>query len=90
MELNSGVPLPLVVLLLLVAVAPELGWSDLSKDRQECADELVGLAPCLLYVSAEAKTPIIDCCTGLKQAMDKSMKWVRLGERERSVVGEGG
>ena len=48
--------------------------SDLAQDRAECADQLVGLATCLPYVGGEAKTPTIDCCTGLKQVLDKSKK----------------
>ncbi|KAL3379198.1 hypothetical protein AABB24_000088 [Solanum stoloniferum] len=46
--------------------------ASLDKDREECANQLVGLATCLPYVSGEAKAPTPDCCTGLKEVLDKS------------------
>ncbi|KAL3347264.1 hypothetical protein AABB24_021110, partial [Solanum stoloniferum] len=51
-----------------------LGFSraNIDKDREECANQLVGLATCLPYVSGEAKAPTPDCCTGLKEVLDKS------------------
>ena len=48
--------------------------SDFQQDRAECADQLVGLATCLPYVSDDAKAPTLDCCSGLKQVLDKSKK----------------
>lgn len=58
------------VLLLLVGV----GRSDFAADREECADSLVGLAPCLDYVTAAAKAPTPDCCKGLQQIVGKTPK----------------
>ncbi|XP_039067631.1 non-specific lipid transfer protein GPI-anchored 6-like isoform X2 [Hibiscus syriacus] len=51
-----------------------LSTSDINQDKTECGDQLVGLAPCLPYVGGEAGTPTIDCCSGLKQVLDKSRK----------------
>ncbi|KAK6937023.1 Bifunctional inhibitor/plant lipid transfer protein/seed storage helical domain [Dillenia turbinata] len=51
-----------------------LSSSDFAKDRDECANQLVGLATCLPYVGGGAKSPTIDCCSGLKQVLDKSKK----------------
>ncbi|XP_038878589.1 non-specific lipid transfer protein GPI-anchored 6-like [Benincasa hispida] len=48
--------------------------SNIDQDRTECSDQLTGLAPCLPYVSGDAKTPTIDCCSGLKQVVQKSKK----------------
>ncbi|KAE8665060.1 hypothetical protein F3Y22_tig00112688pilonHSYRG00015 [Hibiscus syriacus] len=48
--------------------------SDVNQDKAECADKLVGLAPCIQYVGGKAKTPTVDCCGGIKQVEDKSMK----------------
>ncbi|KAL5719457.1 hypothetical protein ACHQM5_012230 [Ranunculus cassubicifolius] len=48
--------------------------SDISKDRDECATQLVGLASCLPYVGGSAKAPTLDCCTGLKQVLANSKK----------------
>ncbi|XP_022754045.1 protein YLS3-like [Durio zibethinus] len=59
-----------ILLLMLVGFAR----SDINQDKTECANQLVGLAPCLPYVGGQAKTPTIDCCSGLKQVLDKSRK----------------
>ncbi|XP_026400289.1 protein YLS3-like [Papaver somniferum] len=48
--------------------------SDVDKDREECATQLVGLATCLPYVGGTAKAPTPDCCTGLKQVLTTSRK----------------
>ncbi|KAI3926737.1 hypothetical protein MKW92_044234 [Papaver armeniacum] len=48
--------------------------SDVDKDREECATQLVGLATCLPYVGETAKAPTPDCCTGLKQVLTTSRK----------------
>ncbi|EXB87355.1 hypothetical protein L484_016701 [Morus notabilis] len=48
--------------------------ANLEQDRAECADKLVGLATCLPYVGGDAKTPTMDCCSGLKEVVDKSKK----------------
>ena len=61
--------LDLLVMLLLMSAS-----ADFAKDRQECADQLVGLATCLPYVQGEGKAPTLDCCTGLKQVLQKSKK----------------
>ncbi|TVU41343.1 hypothetical protein EJB05_14850 [Eragrostis curvula] len=55
----------------LVAVA-----GDFAKDRDECSDQLVGLATCLTYVQeqATAAAPTPDCCSGLKTVLGKSRK----------------
>ncbi|KAL0397500.1 UNVERIFIED_CONTAM: protein YLS3 [Sesamum calycinum] len=48
--------------------------SDTSKDREECAESLVGLATCLPYVGGTANAPTPDCCTGLKQLLKTKKK----------------
>ncbi|KAK9941387.1 hypothetical protein M0R45_017992 [Rubus argutus] len=62
----------------LVMILAGFGSSDIEQDRAQCADQLVGLAPCLPYVTGgkDAKTPTIDCCTGLKQVDAKSHKCI--------------
>ncbi|CAL0333089.1 unnamed protein product [Lupinus luteus] len=69
----------LVVLLLVAGFAR----SDLSKDRDECADKLVGLANCLPYVGGEVKTPTIDCCSGLKVVLDTNKKCICILIKDR-------
>lgn len=66
---SSAVPYMLVLTLLF-----GYGSSNVDQDKAECADQLVGLATCLPYVGGDAKTPTLDCCTGLKQVVEKSKK----------------
>ncbi|WVZ55596.1 hypothetical protein U9M48_006236 [Paspalum notatum var. saurae] len=62
-------------LLVLVATALPLAvGGDMSADKTECADQLVGLAPCLQYVQGQARAPPPDCCGGLRQVLGKSPK----------------
>ncbi|XP_042480287.1 non-specific lipid transfer protein GPI-anchored 14-like [Macadamia integrifolia] len=58
--------------------------SDIAKDREECANQLVGLATCLPYVSGTAKVPTLDCCTGLKQVLDKNKKCLCILIKDRN------
>ncbi|GLT66577.1 hypothetical protein SLA2020_389340 [Shorea laevis] len=64
------IALSITVLLMLVGTAT----SDLAQDRAECSSQLVGLATCLPYVGGDSKAPTPDCCSGLKQVVDKSKK----------------
>ncbi|KAL5218292.1 hypothetical protein ABZP36_018976 [Zizania latifolia] len=61
-----------VVVLAAMVVAVARG--DVSADRTECADQLMGLAPCLQYVQGQAPAPAPDCCGGLRQVLGKSPK----------------
>ncbi|KAJ4978229.1 hypothetical protein NE237_009009 [Protea cynaroides] len=58
--------------------------SDIAKDREECANQLVGLATCLPYVSGAAKAPTPDCCSGLKQVLGKSKKCLCILIKDRN------
>ncbi|KAK9736053.1 hypothetical protein RND81_04G247000 [Saponaria officinalis] len=69
-----------IMLVMLVSV----GRCDLAKDKEECANQLVGLATCLPYVGGEAKTPTIDCCTGLNQVMKNNLKCLCILVRDRN------
>ncbi|OAY80871.1 protein YLS3-like [Ananas comosus] len=66
--------LAFAVVVVLVSSFPMVALSDLSGDRSECANQLVGLAPCLAYVEGNARSPTPDCCDGLKQVLAKSPK----------------
>ncbi|CAN6290554.1 unnamed protein product [Urochloa humidicola] len=57
-----------------VAMAATLAGGDMNADKTECADQLVGLAPCLQYVQGQARAPPPDCCGGLRQVLGKSPK----------------
>ena len=48
--------------------------ADAAKDREECAQKLVGLATYLPYVGGQAMVPTPDCCTGLKQVLKDNKK----------------
>ncbi|XXG64198.1 hypothetical protein AAC387_Pa05g2210 [Persea americana] len=60
--------------ILVVLCLVGFGRSDFASDRNECGDQLVGLATCLPYAQGEAKMPTPDCCSGLKQVVAKSRK----------------
>ena len=62
------------VMMLMLGVAAVCAGGDMSADRSECADQLVGLAPCLQYVQGQARAPAPDCCGGLRQVLEKSPK----------------
>ncbi|KAL2461349.1 Bifunctional inhibitor/lipid-transfer protein/seed storage 2S albumin superfamily protein [Abeliophyllum distichum] len=60
--------------LVLVIVLFVRAKSDNSKEKEECAQSLVGLATCLPYVGGTAKIPTPDCCKGLKQLLKTNKK----------------
>ncbi|XP_050215831.1 non-specific lipid transfer protein GPI-anchored 13 [Mercurialis annua] len=73
-----------LVVVTLVVMGIGFGGSDIAKDKAECASQLVGLAPCLPYVGGTAKAPTLDCCTGLKQVLDKSKRCLCLLIKDRN------
>lgn len=81
-----SVPCTLVLLLMFFSTFCD---ADLSKDRQECADQLVGLASCLPYVGGDAKSPTIDCCSGLKLVLQKSRECLCILVKDRNDPGLG-
>ncbi|KAI3892399.1 hypothetical protein MKX03_012617 [Papaver bracteatum] len=58
--------------------------SDVDKDREECATQLVAVATCLPYVGGTAKAPTPDCCTGVKQVLTSSKKCLCLLIKDRN------
>ncbi|CAL1373176.1 unnamed protein product [Linum trigynum] len=72
-----------MVLLFAAALLAGVVESDLQQDKTECASQLVGLAPCLPYVGGESKAPTLDCCSGLKQVIEKSRKCLCLLIKDR-------
>lgn len=57
--------------------------SDIEKDKEECANQLVGLATCLPYVGGDAKAPTPDCCTGLGVVLKTSKKCLCILVKDR-------
>ncbi|KAI4383666.1 hypothetical protein MLD38_009475 [Melastoma candidum] len=67
----------------LVMLAGFVG-SDHAQDREECTDQLVGLATCLPYVNGDARVPTQDCCSSLKLILQKSLKCLCILVRDRN------
>ena len=61
-------------LLVLMPVIVSYTMADAAKDREECAQQLVGLATCLPYIGGQSKAPTPHCCTGLKQVLKDNKK----------------
>lgn len=58
--------------------------ADKAKDKEECTNQLVGLATCLPYVGGNAKAPTPDCCSGLKQVLKNDKKCLCVIIRDRN------
>ncbi|KAH7570721.1 hypothetical protein JRO89_XS05G0166700 [Xanthoceras sorbifolium] len=71
-----------LVLVSMLIISSAMG--DKAKDREECTDQLVGLSTCLPYVGGEAKAPTPDCCSGLKQVLNKDKKCLCVIVRDRN------
>ncbi|KAK7369076.1 hypothetical protein VNO80_11110 [Phaseolus coccineus] len=78
--MGSNLVLSSTLLLLLVGFAT----SDVNQDKSECTDKLIGLAGCLTYVSGEATVPTMDCCSGLKEVIDKSKRCLCILIKDRN------
>ncbi|XP_057800374.1 non-specific lipid transfer protein GPI-anchored 14-like isoform X1 [Salvia miltiorrhiza] len=61
-----------------------LSGCDNSKDKEACAESLVGLATCLPYVGGTAKSPTPDCCNGLKQLLKTNKKCLCVVIKDRN------
>ncbi|XVF30553.1 hypothetical protein REPUB_Repub16aG0067900 [Reevesia pubescens] len=62
----------LLVLVMIMQVSSAM--ADSAQDKEECTQQLVGLATCLPYVEGDAKAPTPDCCSGLKQVLKNNKK----------------
>ncbi|KAK1420285.1 hypothetical protein QVD17_21756 [Tagetes erecta] len=72
----------LMLLTLLLVCHTTSGAND--KDKEECTDQLVGLATCLPYVGGNAKSPTPDCCSGLKQVLNTNKKCLCVVVKDRN------
>ncbi|KAL9660159.1 hypothetical protein QQ045_024970 [Rhodiola kirilowii] len=61
--------------------------SDMAKDRELCADQLIGLASCLPYVGGGAKAPTLECCSGLKTLQGKICLCLLVKDRDDPDLG---
>lgn len=67
------ISLVLVTALVMASTMVAAG-EDKAKDKEECTEQLVGMATCLPYVQGQAKSPTPDCCSGLKQVLNTNKK----------------
>ncbi|KAG8371745.1 hypothetical protein BUALT_Bualt13G0120000 [Buddleja alternifolia] len=83
---NIAPSIPCILMLLLLLLLGNFARCDIEKDKEKCANQLVGLATCLPYVSGEsnAKAPPIDCCSAFKQVMKTSPDCVCLLVKDRN------
>ncbi|XP_065861751.1 non-specific lipid transfer protein GPI-anchored 6-like isoform X2 [Euphorbia lathyris] len=77
----GSISVGMIVLIMVVGY----GSANFEQDRAECADKLLGLATCIPYVgtAGKAKAPTMDCCSGLKQVLEKSMKCICILIKDR-------
>ncbi|KAG8371746.1 hypothetical protein BUALT_Bualt13G0120100 [Buddleja alternifolia] len=83
---NIAPSISCILMLLLLVLFGNFAVCDIEKDKEKCANQLVGLATCLPYVSGEsnAKAPPIDCCSAFKQVVQKSPDCVCLLIKDRN------
>ncbi|MED6108925.1 Non-specific lipid transfer protein GPI-anchored 14 [Stylosanthes scabra] len=80
-----------LLLAIVVIVGSAMGDSSNDKDKEECTQQLAGLATCLPYVGGGgAKAPTPDCCNGLKQVLKNSKKCLCLIIKDRNDPNLGG
>ncbi|KAL6500028.1 hypothetical protein OROGR_027938 [Orobanche gracilis] len=72
-----------IISLVIGALLFILATCDIEKDKERCANQLVGAATCLPYVSGEANVPPMDCCTGFNQIVEDSPDCVCLLVKDR-------
>lgn len=78
----SGMGIPFIFLVISMMFSG--ANSDAAKDREECTNQLVGLAGCLPYIGGNAKAPTPDCCSGLKQVLKTNKKCLCVVVRDRN------
>lgn len=74
----------LLLTLLLTSPAVRLVTADAEKDKEECTQQLAGMATCLPYVSGDAKSPTPDCCNGLKEVLKSNKKCLCVIVKDRN------
>lgn len=74
------------LLLTLLLTSPTVSFvvGDDEKDKEECTQQLAGMATCLPYVSGDAKAPTPDCCSGLKEVLKNNKKCLCVIVKDRN------
>nr|XP_010934234.1 protein YLS3 isoform X1 [Elaeis guineensis] len=73
-----------VLIVLLAMSLITFASSDYASDRAECADQVIKLSTCLTYMQGSARAPTPDCCSSLKQVVDKSFKCLCILVKDRN------
>ncbi|KAH1052703.1 hypothetical protein GLYMA_08G232500v4 [Glycine max] len=76
--------------MLLTTIVVGIAMGDSSKDKEECTEQLAGLATCLPYVGGQAQAPTPDCCSGLKQVLKNNKKCLCVIIKDRNDPDLGG
>ncbi|KAI3420687.1 AAI domain-containing protein, partial [Psidium guajava] len=63
--------------------------SDMARDKQECAAQLVHLSPCIPFVGGDGKAPPPTCCVNLRKDVDKTRRCLCMLVRDRDEPGLG-
>ncbi|CAK9148438.1 unnamed protein product [Ilex paraguariensis] len=66
-----------------------VGGSDFAQDKKECKDQLIGLSPCLPFVSGESKSPTPACCSELRKDINTTRKCLCVLVKDRNEPGLG-
>lgn len=62
---------------------------DFASDSAECSDQLIGLTNCLTFIEGSVKKAKPECCSNLKQVLDKSRKCLCVLVKDRNEPGLG-
>ncbi|WOG82862.1 hypothetical protein DCAR_0102031 [Daucus carota subsp. sativus] len=89
MASNSDMSVATILAVLVVMNFAGLGAADMEKDRNQCGSQLEALLPCLAYAQGQQKSPPLDCCTGLKQVLQKSKVCLCVLIKDRNSLGPG-
>jgi len=87
LSLSMGIILPTWILVLVFMIGH--GCSDIAEDKKECQKQLIGLSPCLTYVSGELKSPSAICCTEIKKEYTSTERCLCVLVKDRNDPGLG-
>nr|XP_043621967.1 non-specific lipid transfer protein GPI-anchored 14-like [Erigeron canadensis] len=81
---RNHVPFSFLFVILIMVFTSRVTYGADDKDKEECTEQLVGLATCLPYVGGNAKSPTPDCCSGLKQVLNTNKKCLCVVVKDRN------
>lgn len=87
-EKMSCTRVPLCLLVMIMAGCVKVS-SDFAQDKTECQDQLIGLSPCVPFISEKEKSPAPVCCLQLAKNFDQKRKCMCMLVRDRNDPGVG-